>query len=309
MSRDEILKGLEIDICGKDTRTVNVERDEEIRMFRLGEKQTLKVVKTVEFGVYLAEQEGSEDKVLLPVKQVPKDTKVGDEIEVFLYRDSSDRMIATTNAVKLSMGQVALLKVAQVGKVGAFLDWGLEKDLFLPFKQQTRRVKPGDEVLVSLYIDKSNRLCATMNVYKELSQDSPYKKDDKVTGRVYQISDNFGAFVAVDDCYSGLIPKKEIHSTLQCGETVEARVTEVKPDGKLALSLREKAYLQIEGDSKALLDLLDSYEWSLPFTDKSAPEVIARETGMSKNQFKRAVGHLLKEGYVEITEKSIRRLK
>lgn len=146
--------------------------------------------------------------MLLPVKQVPAGAKAGDEVEVFLYRDSSDRLIATTRTPKLIMGQVALLTVVQIGKVGAFLDWGLEKDLFLPFKQQTRKVKAGDQVLASLYIDKSGRLCATMNVYEQLRTDSPYKKDDMVTGRIYEISKNFGAFVAVDDCFSALIPKK-----------------------------------------------------------------------------------------------------
>ena len=236
---------------------------------------------------------------------------MGDEVEVFLYRDSSDRLIATTRTPKLIMGQVALLTVVQIGKVGAFLDWGLEKDLFLPFKQQTRKVKAGDQVLASLYIDKSGRLCATMNVYEHLRTDSPYKKDDKVTGRIYEISKNFGAFVAVDDCFSALIPKKELFGATEqpkIGEQVTARVVKVLEDGKLTLSIREKAYLQIQKDAEKIGKLLDSYEGALPFNDKAAPEVITHETGMSKNEFKRAVGHLLKEGKIQITEKSIRRI-
>lgn len=279
---------------------------------KLGEKQTLTIVKKVEFGVYLAPADAPEDKVLLPAKQVPAGAKPGDELEAFLYRDSSDRLIATTRTPKLVMGQVALLTVAQVGKVGAFLDWGLEKDLFLPFKQQTRKVKAGDQVLASLYIDKSGRLCATMNVYEQLRTDSPYQKDDKVTGRIYEISKNFGAFVAVDDCFSALIPKKELFGATEqpkIGEQVTARVVKVLEDGKLTLSIREKAYLQIRKDAEKIEKLLDSYEGSLPFTDKSAPEVINYETGMSKNEFKRAVGHLLKEGKIQITEKSIRRVR
>ena len=278
---------------------------------KLGEKQTLVIVKKVEFGVYLATKEAPEDKVLLPAKQVPAGAKVGDEVEVFLYRDSSDRLIATTRTPKLIMGQVALLTVVQIGKVGAFLDWGLEKDLFLPFKQQTRKVKAGDQVLASLYIDKSGRLCATMNVYEQLRTDSPYKKDDMVTGRIYEISKNFGAFVAVDDCFSALIPKKELFGATEqpkIGEQVTARVVKVLEDGKLTLSIREKAYLQIQKDADKIEKLLDSYEGSLPFNDKAAPEVITHETGMSKNEFKRAVGHLLKEGRIQITEKNIRRI-
>ena len=278
---------------------------------KLGEKQTLVIVKKVEFGVYLAKKEAPEDKVLLPAKQVPAGANVGDEVEVFLYRDSSDRLIATTRTPKLIMGQVTLLTVVQIGKVGAFLDWGLEKDLFLPFKQQTRKVKAGDQVLASLYIDKSGRLCATMNVYEQLRTDSPYKKDDMVTGRIYEISKNFGAFVAVDDCFSALIPKKELFGVTEppkIGEQVTARVVKVLEDGKLTLSIREKAYLQIQKDAEKIEKLLDSYEGSLPFNDKAAPEVITHETGMSKNEFKRAVGHLLKEGKIQITEKNIRRI-
>jgi hypothetical protein len=303
-----IAEGKGTDNSDKSCETVRTGENVELK---LGEKQTLVIVKKVEFGVYLATKEAPEDKVLLPAKQVPAGAKVGDEVEVFLYRDSSDRLIATTRTPKLIMGQVALLTVVQIGKVGAFLDWGLEKDLFLPFKQQTRKVKAGDQVLASLYIDKSGRLCATMNVYEQLRTDSPYKKDDMVTGRIYEISKNFGAFVAVDDCFSALIPKKELFGATEppkIGEQVTARVVKVLEDGKLTLSIREKAYLQIQKDAEKIEKLLDSYEGSLPFNDKAAPEVITHETGMSKNEFKRAVGHLLKEGKIQITEKNIRRI-
>lgn len=277
-------------------------------MLKLGEKQNLVVVKKVDFGVYLAENAKSEDKVLLPAKQVPADAQIGSGIEVFLYKDSNDRLISTVREPKLMMGEVAVLKVVQMGKIGAFLDWGLEKDLLLPFKQQRGRVKEGDEVLVSLYVDKSNRLCATMNVYENLRNDSPYQKDDRVTGRVYEMSNQFGAFVAVDDLYSALIPKKELYGEVELGKQVSARVTQVMEDGRLALSIREKAYLQMGKDAEKILELLDEYEGSLPFTDKASPEVILHETGMSKNEFKRAVGHLLKAGKIQIGEKSIRRL-
>lgn len=278
-------------------------------MIRLGEKQALYIVKQVEFGVYLASERGDlQEKVLLPAKQVPRDSLLGDSLEVFVYRDSEDRLIATVKEPKLTMGQVAELTVVQVGKIGAFLDWGLEKDLFLPFKQQRGRVKAGDRVLVSLYIDKSDRLCATMNVYENLRTDSPYKAEDKVTGKVYEISDNFGAFVAVDNLFSGLIPKKELYGRVELGDEVTARVTQVREDGKLTLSIRDKAYLQMDVDAQELLSIIDSYDGVLPFTDKSSPEVITHETGMSKNEFKRAVGRLLKEGKIEIREKVIRRL-
>ena len=276
-------------------------------MIRLGEIQTLQVVKKVEFGVYLGDGENREEKVLLPRKQVPEDVQTGDKIEVFVYRDSEDRLIATTNMPRITLGCAARLKVAQVGNIGAFLDWGLEKELLLPLKEQTKRVAAGEECLAALYIDKSNRLCATMNVYPYLDTDSPYEKDDRVTGTVYEISQNFGAFVAVDDKYSALIPKRELYGEVEIGDTVNARVTEVKEDGKLTLSIREKAYLQIGQDAQKILELIDSFDGALPFTDKASPEVIRRETQMSKNEFKRAVGHLLKTGKITITERAIRR--
>ena len=225
-------------------------------MIELGRRQKLQVVKKVEFGVYLGEKADAkeQERVLLPAKQVPADTKVGDELEVFIYRDSADRLIATTR-----------VKVAEVGKIGAFLDWGLEKDLLLPYKEQTVKVKKDQEVLVALYIDKSDRLCATMKVYPYLKTQSPYVVEDQVEGRIYEISDNFGVFVAVDDQYSGLIPKTEAQG-------------QYRPGAKAGV---------------------------LPFDDKVSPEVIKREFGLSKAAFKRAVGHLLKEKKIKIQDKRI----
>ncbi len=279
-------------------------------MFQLGRKQELVVVKTVDFGVYLGEDQnaGMDKRVLLPKKQVPENCNIGDKIEVFLYKDSKDRLIATVNIPKLMVGEVGFLKVSQVTKIGAFLDWGLEKDILLPYKEQTRKVREGEEVLAALYIDKSSRLAATMNVYEYLRKDSEYKKDDIVTGMIYQTSDNFGVFVAVDNIYSALIPKKEVVGELRIGDTVQARVTGVKPDGKLDLSVREKAYLQIEKDAVKILQIIDSFDGVLPFTDRANPEVIKRETQMSKNEFKRAIGNLLKNGKIEIKENCIRRI-
>ena len=276
---------------------------------RLGEYQELIYVKKMDFGIYLSEERDSEERVLLPAKQVPEGVKLGDKIKVFLYKDSKDRLISTTNEPKLSIGKYGVLKVKEVGKIGAFLDWGLEKDLFLPYKEMTGRIEAEDEVLVSLYIDKSQRLCATMKgLYAMLSTDSPYKKDDTVTGRVYEFSDNFGTFVAVDDKYSAKIPRHEDSSYLKVGDLIEAKVTGVKEDGKLDLTLREKAYIQMDADSEKIIELLDSYAGVLPFTEKASPEVIKRETGLSKNAFKRAIGHLYKERKIDLSDGKIRKL-
>lgn len=279
-------------------------------MLKTGEKQVLEVVKKVEFGVYLGENQQDEKRVLLPIKQVPEGTELGSKLEVFLYLDSQDRLIATTREPMLTLGQFGVLRVLETGKIGAFLDWGLEKDLFLPFKEQVRKVAEGDQVLVRLYQDKSGRLCAsTKGIYQLLRTDSAYQKDDEVEGRVYDFSDNFGVFVAVDDCFSALLPHKEAHPELKLGQIVEARVTGVKPDGKLDLTMREKAYLQMDQDAEAVMGLIEQYAGVLPFTDKAPAEIILRETGLSKNAFKRAVGRLYKERRIEITERGIRKIK
>lgn len=269
---------------------------------KLGEKQVLMMEKEVDFGVYLGTES---EHVLLPKKQVPRGLEPGDPVEVFLYKDSRDRLIATTNEPKLILGGLAILEVIDTGKNGAFLDWGLEKDLFLPFREQTTPVKKGDNILVSLYIDKSARLCATMKVYEKLSCDSPYQKDDMVEGIVYELSDRFGVFVAVDGKYSALIPKREVYHTYRVGETIRARVAAVKDNGKLDLSVREKAFIQMDVDAAKLVEYMEKNGGRIPFTDKASPETIRGEFEMSKNEFKRAVGRLLKEKKIEIREKDI----
>lgn len=276
---------------------------------KLGEYQTLTIVKKVAFGVYLAESRDSQEKVLLPKSQVPANAVLGDSMEVFLYRDSQDRMIATCARPKLTLGGLAVLRVSQIGKIGAFLDWGLEKDLFLPYKEMNGKVREGDEVLVTLYLDKSSRLCASMkHLYDKLETNAPYEKGETVTGRVYEFGHDFGTFVAVDDRYSAMIPRSEDTSDLKIGDMIEARVTDVKADGKLDLSRRANKETQMDTDAQRVLRVIEEYAGVLPFNDKASPEIIMREMQMSKAAFKRAVGRLYKERRIEITEKSIRLL-
>ena len=287
-------------------------------MILLGRIQTLRVAKKTDFGVYLSSQGIEPDlsfvpdkkevvdvpSILLPKAQA-KDLAVGDTVEVFIYKDSEDRPIATTAKPHLTMGSIARLTVKEVTNIGAFLDWGLAKDLFLPFKEQTFRVQKGDSVLVSLYIDKSSRLCATAKIYNALAANSPYKADDQVSGTVYEIIDAFGAYVAVDDRYSALIPNKELFTALKPGESVRARVTKVQPDGRLVLSIREKSYLQMDADSALIYDALIKAGGFLPYHDKTSPELIKSKFGLSKNAFKRAIGHLQKEGKLLIEDDGI----
>lgn len=276
-------------------------------MIKLGKTQTLAVARKSDFGVYLYDPYGSrEDQILLPKGQVPAGMGVEDEIDVFVYKDSEDRMIATTTVPALELGQVACLTVIQTTKIGAFLDWGLAKDLLLPFKEQTKQVREGDEILVALYTDKSNRLCATMKIYDFLRTDSPYKQDDKVSGHVYELSDNFGVFVAIDDIYSALLPKQEVFETYMPGDLIEARVRSVREDGKITLSVREKSFLQMDADSQFIYErLCSSHTGMLPFHDKTDAEIIKREFHLSKNAFKRAIGRLFKEGRIRIEKDGI----
>ena len=272
-------------------------------MIKLGEKQILKVVRMKDFGMYVGDET---EAILLPRKYVPVGTKVGDSVEVFVYRDSSDRLIATTEEPALTLGQVASLKVKETGKIGAFLDWGLEKDLLLPFKEQSVQVRPGKSYPVALYIDKSKRLCATMKIYEYLSSESPYEKDAVVQGVVYQVNPNIGVFVAVDGKYHGMIPKKNAHGNFKVGDPVQARVVAVREDGKLELSVRERVEFQISKDAETLIEVIESYDGVLPFTEKASPAVIERELNMSKAAFKRAVGHLLKAKKIRIDQGKIR---
>ena len=277
-------------------------------MLQLGKRQELTVVKRMKFGVYLAEGKDAEERVLLPVKEVPDETEIGDRIEVFLYLDSKDRMIATRREPYAELGGIAVMEVKEVSNIGAFLDWGLEKDLLLPFKEQSRRVAQGEKVLAAVYLDKSRRFCATMNVYEYLETDSPYQKDNRVTGTIYETEGNFGVFVAVDNRYSGLIPKREAAGNYRIGDTIQVRVTAVKPDGKLDLSPNERVEVQMDKDAELVMKVIEEYEGVLPFGEKVSPEIIKREFGISKAAFKRAVGRLYKQGRIQIMENRIKKL-
>lgn len=275
-------------------------------MIELGRIQKLEIIRMTKIGAFLNTRHGSEkEEVLLPRNQVPQGVEAGDEVEVFVYKDSEDRFIATMKTPKITLGEFAMLRVVENTKIGAFLDWGLEKDLLLPFKEQTCEVKKDREYLVSLYIDKSKRLCATMDIYKLLSDVSTYKANERVEGTIYQIKDDLGAFVAVNNKYSGLIPRKEFYGDYKCGDVVEVRIKKVREDGKLELSLRKEAYNQMDDDAKIIYDRMVAKNGRLSLNDDSSPEEINKELRMSKSAFKRAVGKLLKERKIRITDKGI----
>lgn len=277
-------------------------------MIKLGEMQDLEIAKKVDIGVYLKSEanENPEDRVLLPIKQVPENAQVGDKINVFIYRDSSDRIIATVRKPKIVMGEITYLKVVEMSRIGAFMNWGLEKDLFLPFKEQVGDIKLNGEYMVGLYVDKSDRLCATMNLFKVLRTDSPYKVNDVVKGTIFSLKRGLGAMVAVDGKYLGLIHEGEILKPLHSGEIVELRVSNVKEDGKLDLSLKDSPRLQIDKDGEKILKILIQNKGTLPLNDDSNPDDINNLIGMSKGSFKKAAGRLMKRGVIVMTKSGIK---
>jgi len=274
-------------------------------MIEIGKVQTLTIERITPIGAYLSDGFDTTDVVLLPEKEVAKNFRAGDQVEVFVYRDSKDRLISTTREPKIQLGEFAALKVADVTKVGAFLDWGLEKDLLLPYNEQTVKVQKGRDYLVNLYTDKSDRLCATMKIYPLLKVGAPYKVGDWIEGYVYQINPEIGAFVAIDNLYHGLILIKDANSDIHCGEKVHARVSEIRNDGKLVLSPNKKAYKEIPKDAVVILTKLNESQGFLPYNDKTEAFIIKKEFDMSKSSFKRAVGKLLKEKKIRITERGI----
>ncbi len=276
-------------------------------MIELGKIQELKVIKITSQGAYLNEKDKRESKdIFISKKDLPEKISEGDMIKVFVYRDEKEKVVATKNKPYLSVGELGFLKVAETTKIGAFMHWGLDKDLFLPFSEQIGKVERGRKYLVGVYIDKTNRLCATMKIKNLLSSDSPYKKDDIVKGTIYSINRDIGAFVAVDNKYDALIPRNELFGAYRIGDTIDARITKVRDDGKLNLSLRKKAYKQMDKDARVILNKLQKKGGQLELNDYSPPSKIREELDMSKGAFKRAIGKLLKEEQIEFIKEGIK---
>lgn len=277
-----------------------------MKYLKLGVMQTLVIERQKEFGVFLraVADTAGEETVLLPKKQLPAGAVAGTSLEVFLYKDSSDRLIATTRRPLLTVGEVGKLEIREITKIGAFLDMGLERDVLLPFRERVGEIKPGMQVLVALYVDKSDRLAATMRVYRHLRAAEGVAKEQVVRGTVYELGEP-GIYVAVDDKYFGMIPKAEAYGNFSVGQEITARVIRVREDGKLDLSPRRRAFEQMDEDAELLLKKLDEAGGSLPYHDRSNPAEIEAALGLSKNAFKRALGCLLKAGKVVKTPQGL----
>lgn len=276
-------------------------------MYNLGEMQDMIIKRIQKNGAYIGlENSGRDDDILLPISEIENDDKVGSKVRVFVYKDGENRPIATKRTPKILLSEISHLEVKEITKIGAFLDWGLDKDLFLPFSEQTIQIKRGRKYLVALYIDKSSRLCATMRIREYLKNDSKYKENDWVTGIVYNIVDDLGAFIAVDGKYEAMLPEYEAKGIIVVGEDIQARVASVKEDGRINLTLKRMSYLEIDRDSEIILTTLKDNNGFLPYNDKSDPAIIRENFSMSKSSFKKAVGRLLKENKITFYKNGIK---
>jgi predicted RNA-binding protein (virulence factor B family) len=253
-----------------------------------------------------ASSRDDDDVVLLIGSEIPAGAKEGDVVDVFVHLDSEGRPIATTRVSKLELGHVAFLEVVENTQFGAFVDWGLAKELLVPFAEQTTDMRVGDRYAIGLYIDGSGRLAGTMKVSEMLSSRAAgaekvdWKLDEWVAGEAWRKEPGIGLFVIVESAFVGLVPESEPHS-LSRGEAARFRVTNVLPDGKIELSLRGHAHEEIEGDAARILKEL-SRVGAPKIGDKASPEEIRERFGLSKKAFKRAVGRLLRERAIDIDE-------
>ncbi len=268
----------------------------------LGRRVRLRIRRFASAGAFLAIDDDAEgDTVLLPDREIPEGARENDEVEVFVYLDSERRPIATTCVPKLVLGEVAFLEVTATTGIGAFVDWGLGKELLVPFAEQSRELSVGERHPIGLYVDKSGRLAGTMHVSEMLARrPRDFVADEWVPGEAWRSEPAIGLFVIVEKSFVGLVPASEPHQ-LERGDSAQFRVAKVLPDGKIVLSLRQHAYKELEADAEKILAVL-ARAGAPRVGDRSSPEELRAFFGLSKKAFKRAVGRLLKERLVRIDE-------
>lgn len=276
-------------------------------MSETGKYNKLRIIKEVEFGMYL--DGGENGEILLPRKYMPQGAKPGEEIDVFLYLDSEDRIIATTLRPYATVGEFAYLRVASVNNIGAFLDWGLPKELLVPFREQRVRMQPDKRYMVYIYHDiESGRIAASAKIEKYLGNVKPgYKFNAPVKLLVYQKTD-IGYKVIVDNLHGGMIYDNELYTPVHTGDKLDGYVKRVRADGKIDISLREQGYGSVETLAKQILEEMKKNRGELPLTDASSPEQIAAVFQCSKKNYKKAIGALYKEHKIEITPDKIKLL-
>lgn len=273
-------------------------------MLKVGDYNTLSVVEIVDFGVYLESDKGS---ILLPKKYVPEGTVLGTSVEVFIYTDSEDRLVATTLHPLAAVGEIACLEVKEVNHYGAFLEWGLEKDLLLPFKKQIHASEIGDKVVVTVEYDEvSGRPVANARLGNVLDYDPmELSKWGKVSVMVYDVTD-LGAKVVVNGAFDGLIYHSDIYKDLSIGDTATGTVKNIRSDGKLDVTLRPVGFKELSGEKNVIIEALEDAGGFLALNSKSSPDEIKARFEMSKKAFKKLIGNLYKERRITIEDDGIR---
>ncbi len=264
----------------------------------------MKVLRDTPHGIFLADEEGED--VLLPGKYLEGNEKEGDIKDVFIYNDSEDRLVATTETPKIKLNELAALKVVDVNKNGVFLDWGLEKDLLVPFKEQNKKMQLGQTYVVRMYLDEeTDRLVATAKVKKYLSNEElKIKPGDKVDLLVFNQTD-LGFEVVINNAHYGLVFRNEVFKKIKTGDRLEGFIKQIREDGKIDVSLQPGVATHIENSNEIILKALNEHDGQLNLSDKSAPEEIYNELQMSKKAFKRSIGSLYKQKKIKIEEGKI----
>jgi len=274
------------------------------KMIEIGNYNKLRVVKELDFGIYL--DGGDAGEILMPKKYVPKNIKTDDEIEVFIYSDTEDRLIATTETPIAKVNEFAHLKVNEVNKYGAFLEWGIIKELLVPFREQKVNMEKGFSYIVYIYLDEdTNRLVASAKVNKFLSKETPpYEVNDEVKILI-QRKTEIGYMAIIENKFGGLLYKNEVFKDIEIGDKLTAFVKKVRPDGKIDLALQKAGYEQIDSVAKNILKIIKDNDGFIGATDKSSPELIKAIFNISKKSFKKAVGALYKQRLIVIEEDGI----
>lgn len=269
-------------------------------MVNVGQYNTLKVAKEVDFGMYL---DGGADEILLPKRYVPAGLKVDDEITVFIYHDNEGRLIATTDKPLAAVGEIAMMEVADASPAGAFLKWGIMKDVFVPISMQDRRMRPGDKRLIRLFIDeKTGRVTGTEKIDKYLSNyELTVKEGDAVDLVVFQATD-IGYKVIINSQHLGVIHSNEMFRELEVGEKLKGFIKHIRPDNKIDVSPGTKGYIRVPQEEERILAMLKQNNGYLPYNDKSDPEEIHAHFGMSKKTFKMTLGALYKKRLISFTQ-------
>lgn len=273
-------------------------------MIQIGQYNTLKVNRETKSGLYLADEEAQE--VLLPGKYIPKDIKTGDELTVFIYKDSEDRLVATTEQPKISLHQFAYLQATAVNAYAAFLDWGLEKDLFVPYKEQPQKMIAGKWYVVYLYLDEqTDRLVASANVHRFLKNEAlTVQVGDEVDVLIWESTD-LGYNVIINNVHKGLIYRNELFTPVKIGDIRKGYIKKIREENRIDVQLQKSGYDNIEPNTGKILAQLKAQGGFLPLNDNSSPEDITFQLEMSKKTFKKAIGLLYKQQVIRLAEDGI----